>query len=60
MALEPVREVVGAREVTAYRTRVQHLGLGDRAVGDPPLEAPPYDLDLGQLGHGAPPSQTGV
>ena len=43
-----------AGEVPAYGTRVQHLGLGDRPVGDPPLQAAPYDLDLGQLGHGLP------
>jgi hypothetical protein len=59
-ALEAVREVIGTGEVTADRARVQHLGLGDRTVGDPPREAPPYDLDLGQLGHGALPSRTGV
>jgi hypothetical protein len=37
VALEAVREVVGAGQVAADGTRVQHLCLGDRAMGDPPL-----------------------
>jgi hypothetical protein len=38
--------------VAAHGARVQDLDVGDGAVGDPALESAPYDLDLGQLGHG--------
>jgi len=31
-----MREVVGAGDMTPYRTRMQHLGVGDGALGDPP------------------------
>ena len=35
--------------------RVVHLDRGDRAPGDPLLQAAPDHLDLGQLGHGVSP-----
>jgi hypothetical protein len=54
MPLEAVREVVAAGDMTPYRARMQHLGLGDGALGDPPLQTSPDDLDLGQLGHDIP------
>ncbi|GDY62497.1 hypothetical protein SAV14893_018900 [Streptomyces avermitilis] len=50
-ALQAVREVLAARGVASYGTWVQHLDIGDGAVGDPPLQASPYNLDLGQFGH---------
>src|SRR5690606_33253446 len=55
VAPQAVREVVGSGEVAAHRTRVQHLGVGDGPVGDPPEQSAPDDLDLGQLGHGVSP-----
>src|SRR5690606_15913977 len=51
VALEAVREVVGACEVAAHGARMEHLSVCDGPVGDPPLESAPYDLDLGQFGH---------
>jgi hypothetical protein len=54
VALQAVGEVVGAGDVPAHGARVQDLGVGDGAVGDPALQAAPDDLDLGQLGHGIP------
>lgn len=51
MAPQRRREVLAARGVTAYGTRVQHLHLGDGTVGDPALQPAPDDFHLGQLGH---------
>ena len=39
-------------DVPAHGARMQHLDVGDGAAGDPALQSAPYDLDLGQLGHG--------
>ena len=44
-------EVLGALEVPPDGARVAHLDRGDRAPGDPLLQAAPDDLDLGQLRH---------
>ena len=49
---QPCREVVAALEVAAHRARVGDVDVRDRAVDDVVGQAPPDDLDLGQLGHG--------